>query len=118
MVIIAIGIVFLGGRFLGAPAARAEGFGVLFPRSDAYAYLAAKGTRDIVSTLLLITLLTMSSECRVLGAFIPATLIPVGDFFTVVAYAGRRYHSTAHPCLHRHIHARDRHRFAQAHLLC
>lgn len=80
VIVIAAGILFIGGRFLAAPAAGAEGFGVPLPRSDAYAYLAAKGIRDVVSGLLLID---MGCQRRVLGIFIlAAILIPVGDFLT------------------------------------
>jgi hypothetical protein len=90
VIVIAAGILFIiGGRFLAASAAGAEGFGVPFPRSDAYAYLAAKGIRDVVSGLLLIALLAMGCQRRVLGIFIlVAILIPVGDFFTVLAFGG------------------------------
>jgi len=90
VVIIAIGIVCVGGRFSAVAAAGAEGFGVPVPRSDAYAYVAVKGTQAIVSALLLATGLTMSDQRRVVGAFIlVAALIPAGDVFTVVAYVGK-----------------------------
>jgi Domain of unknown function (DUF4267) len=79
VIVAAAGILFIGGRFLAAPAAGAEGFGVPLPRSDAYAYLAAKGIRDVVSGLLLIALLAMGCQRRVLGIFI-----------LVAIYTGRR----------------------------
>ena len=89
VVIIAIGIVCVGGRFSAVPAAGAEGFGVPVPRSDAYAYVAVKGTQDIVSALLFDHGANNERSAPGGGSVLVASLIPVGDVFTFVAYVGK-----------------------------
>jgi len=87
--LIAIGIIFVGVRFLLNPSAGADAFGVPVPPSGAYAYLRAKGTRDLVSGLFVFALMSFAYY-RPLAVFIgTATLIPLGDFLTVLAYARR-----------------------------
>lgn len=89
--LIAVGIIFIGARFLIAPRAAAEGFGIPADGSQAFAYLWAKGTRDIVSGLLVIALLWLGVGRRVLAAFIGvAALIPIGDFINVYLNLGVR----------------------------
>jgi Domain of unknown function (DUF4267) len=87
--LIAVGIIFIGARFLVAPLAAAEGFGVPAEGTRTLAYLWAKGTRDIVSGLLVIALLWLRVGRRVLAAFIGvAALIPFGDFINVYLNVG------------------------------
>ena len=47
--LIAVGIIFIGGRFMVAPRVAAAGFGVLpdLGQSSIAAYLSVKGVRDI-----------------------------------------------------------------------
>jgi hypothetical protein len=59
VVLLAIGIIFIGVRFLAAPRTAAAAFGVPAGATPQMAYLWAKGTRDIVSGLLLLGLLGM-----------------------------------------------------------
>ena len=88
--LIGVGIIFIGLRFLLDPAAGAIGFGVPVPPSDAYAYLLAKGTRDVASGLFVLAFLLFGWQ-RPLSALIGiATLIPVGDFITVLNYTRGR----------------------------
>jgi hypothetical protein len=76
--LIAVGIIFIGARFLVAPLAEAEGCGVPADRTRTLAYLWAKGTRDIVSGLFVVVLLWLGGGRRVLAAFIAvAALIPL-----------------------------------------
>ena len=57
VVLLAVGIIFIGVRFLAAPLTAAAAFGVPTNPTSPMAYLWAKGTRDIVSGLLLLALL-------------------------------------------------------------
>jgi len=87
VVFLAVGIIFIGVRFLAAPITAAAAFGV--PATAQTAYLWAKGTRDIVSGLLLLALLGMRVRPRVIAVFIlVAALIAVGDFVNVYLNMG------------------------------
>lgn len=87
--LIGVGIIFVGARFLVAPSAGAAGFGVPDDGIPTMAYLWAKGTRDIVSGLLLFVLLAMSVSRRVIAAFsLVAALIPIADFINVYLNVG------------------------------
>jgi len=89
VVLIAVGIIFVGARFLVAPSAGAAGFGVPADGMPTMAYLWAKGVRDIASGLFLFMLLAMNAGRRILAAFIlVATLIPAADFVNVTLNAG------------------------------
>jgi len=91
--LIAVAIVFLGARFLWAPAAASGAFGI--PNSPApstgfTAWLAVKGTRDIVSGLFVFLLMANGSP-RLLGEFLlVASLIAFGDMVTVLRSGGSR----------------------------
>jgi uncharacterized membrane protein len=56
VVVIAAGIIFIGARFLVVPWAAAAAFGVPADDRSSLAYLWAKGSRDMVSGLLLLAL--------------------------------------------------------------
>lgn len=84
--LIAAGIIFIGARFLLEPLTAAAAFGVPANETHPFTYLWAKGTRDIVSGLLLIALVRIGAGRRVVAVFIAvAALIPVGDFLNVYA---------------------------------
>jgi hypothetical protein len=87
--VIAIGIIFIGCRFLLAPSTAAAGYGVpAEPHSRAY--LSAKGIRDIASGLFIAILMAYGSA-HVLGWFmLAATLIPVADAVIVLYQGGSR----------------------------
>ncbi len=83
---IAIGIIFIGARFIVAPLLAAKDFGVPAAQAEKFTYLWAKGTRDIVSGLLVIGLLWLKVSSSVLAAFLfIAALIPFGDLLNVYA---------------------------------
>lgn len=85
----AAGIIFIGVRFIVSPLVGATGFGVPVAESQTFAYLWAKGTRDIVSGLFLIVFLSLKVSRRVLAAFIlVASLIPISDTLNVYANVG------------------------------
>src|SRR5215471_20277373 len=89
VILIAVGIIFIGMRFLVMPLPAAAAFGVPAEGTGTLAYLWAKGTRDIVSGLLVIALLWLPVGRRVLAAFLAvATLIPIGDFINVYLNVG------------------------------
>jgi len=87
--LIAVGIIVIGARFLLVPLPAAAAFGVPADGAHTLAYLWAKGTRDIVSGLLLIALVRIGAGRRVVAVFMAvAALIPVGDFLNVYANEG------------------------------
>ena len=84
--LLAVGIIFVGGRFLFDPFAAARDFGVPAAHNSTLAYLWTKGTRDIVSGLVLISLLCLGVRRAVLSTFIfITTLIPLADFLNAAA---------------------------------
>jgi Domain of unknown function (DUF4267) len=91
--LIAVGIVFIGARFLWDPAAASRDFGI--PNSPSLStgftgWLAVKGSRDIVSGLFVFLLLAGGSP-RLLGEFmLVASLIAMGDAAIVLRSGGSR----------------------------
>jgi hypothetical protein len=89
VVLLAVGIILIGVRFLAAPITAAAAFGVPADATTQMAYLWAKGTRDIVSGLLLLALLGMRVRPRVIAVFILiAALIAVADYANVYLNMG------------------------------
>jgi hypothetical protein len=91
--LIAVGIIFIGARFLLQPATASREFGI--PNSPAMStgftgWLAVKGTRDIVSGLFVLLLMANGSQ-QLLGEFmLVASLIAMGDAVTVLRSGGSR----------------------------
>jgi hypothetical protein len=89
--VIAVGIIFIGCRFLLAPSTAAAGYGVTTstePHSQAYLY--AKGIRDIASGLFIAILMAYGYP-HALGLFmLAATIIPVADAVIVLRQGGSR----------------------------
>ncbi len=91
VLLIALGIIFIGGRFLFQPVTAAAGFGVPAHGTPNFAYLWAKGTRDIVSGLLLLAFLWAHAGRRLVAVFLAvAAMIPLGDFLNVGLNMGMR----------------------------
>ncbi len=89
-VAVAVGIIFIGARFLFAPDVAARGFGIPLADPDDAAFLFVKGARDIVSGLIFLVLL-WSGERRLIGALLlVATLIPISDGVIVLSSIGWR----------------------------
>lgn len=87
--IIAVGIIFIGARFLVVPLPASAAFGVPDDGTPTLAYQWAKGTRDIVSGLLVIALVWSGAGRRVLAVFMAvAAVIPFGDLINVYANVG------------------------------
>jgi hypothetical protein len=91
--LIAVGIVFIGARFLWQPAAASRDFGIAHspsPSTGFTAWLAVKGSRDIVSGLFVFLLMANGSP-RLLGEFmLVASLIAMGDAAIVLRSGGSR----------------------------
>ncbi|WP_158815692.1 DUF4267 domain-containing protein [Methylocapsa sp. S129] len=91
--LIAVGILFIGSRFLWDPAAASRDFGIPHspsPSPGFTGWLAVKGTRDIVSGLFVFLLMANGSP-RLLGEFLlVASLIAWGDAATVLRWGGSR----------------------------
>ena len=91
--LIAVGIIFIGLRFLWDPAAASRDFGIPnspSPSTGFTAWLAVKGSRDIVSGLF-VFLLMASGPQRLLGEFLlVASLIAWGDMVTVLRAGGSK----------------------------
>ena len=87
--VIAAAIIFIGCRFLLAPAAAATAYGVQ-AETGPRAYLYAKGVRDIASGLFA-AILIIHGSARVLGWFmLAAAIIPVADAAIVLRHGGKR----------------------------
>jgi hypothetical protein len=88
---IAVGIIFIGCRFLLAPSTAAEAYGVAAgDEPHSRAYLSAKGIRDIASGLFTAMLIAYGSA-HALGWFmLIATLIPIADAMIVLHQGGSR----------------------------
>ena len=81
----AIGIIFIGLRFILAPATGAEGFGVPINDPKSFPYLYVKGTRDIVSGLLVLAFLWQKlRRIHIAILFFITALILSADFLNVI----------------------------------
>ena len=89
--VIAVGIVFIGCRFLLAPSSAAAAYGVpAGAEPHSRAYLFAKGVRDIASGLFAAMLIAFGSA-HALGWFmLIASIIPLSDAAIVLHHGGSR----------------------------
>ena len=89
--VIAVGIVFIGCRFLLAPSSAATAYGVpAGAEPHSRAYLSAKGIRDIASGLFAAMLIAFGSA-HALGWFmLIASNIPLSDAVIVLHQGGSR----------------------------
>jgi Domain of unknown function (DUF4267) len=86
----AVGIIFIGTRFLLAPSTAAAGFGIAAWRDGGKGdpYLSVKGVRDIASGLIAVILLAARMP-HVPGRFeLAASTIPIGDAIIVLRSNG------------------------------
>jgi hypothetical protein len=89
--VIALGIIFIGVRFLVSPYSAAASYGVSVEADRVWsAYLSVKGVRDIASGLF-IGLLLFNRSPHFLGWFmLVATLIPAVDAIVVLRHGGTK----------------------------
>ena len=91
VLLVAAGIIAIGARFIVSPSRAATDFGSPVGERENIAYLWAKGTRDIVSGLLVLGLLWLRVRPDVMGTFmIVASLIPLGDLLNVYIHGHGR----------------------------
>ncbi|RYZ25643.1 MAG: DUF4267 domain-containing protein [Sphingobacteriales bacterium] len=98
VLILALGIIYIGVRFITHPETGAQGYGIAFQNAGDIAYGKIKGIRDIVSGLVLLPLLWMRMRKAVAWVFSIATLVPVCDFLIILHYNGS--HDIAHLLVH------------------
>ncbi|MDF7814039.1 DUF4267 domain-containing protein [Hymenobacter sp. YC55] len=84
--LIGLGMIFLGLRFLLAPRLGAEGFGVFLPATDThYAFHYAKGIRDIFSGLLLVVFASLGYDRPLAWVLLLGALVPCVDAAIVLS---------------------------------
>ena len=85
---IALGIIFVGVRFIVSPNAGAEGFGIPISSHADIPFGRIKGIRDIFSGLVLLPLLFQRMRQATAWVFTAAIIIPVTDCLTVLTTNG------------------------------
>jgi Domain of unknown function (DUF4267) len=87
--LIAVGITFVGFRFFFDPAGAASGFGIpSWPHGKTAGYFDIKGSRDIATGLVVLTLLALRHR-RALGwMLLVYVIIPASDAVTVLTHEG------------------------------
>ena len=89
--VIAVGIIFIGGRFLLTPSLAAAGYGVpAGTEPHSRAYLSAKGIRDIASGLFAIIPIAYGAAHPLGWFMLAATIIPITDAAIVLHEGGSR----------------------------
>jgi hypothetical protein len=90
--LIAVGIIFIGARFIVAPRVAAAGYGVQsdLSQSSAGAYLRVKGVRDIASGLIVIILMAAGATHLLGWVILAATIVPLADTTIVLGSGGAR----------------------------
>jgi hypothetical protein len=86
--LLALGIIFVGMRFIADPSAGADGFGISLADAHDLAYGRIKGIRDIFSGVVLLPLLWMRMRYAAAWVFTAAIIIPVTDGLIVLANNG------------------------------
>ncbi len=85
---IALGIIFVGVRFITKPTVAANDFGIPFSNIHDVAFGRIKGIRDIFSGVALLPLLFLRMPKATAWVFTAAIIIPVSDCLTVYATNG------------------------------
>ena len=86
--LIALGIIFVGARFMFNPAGAAIDFGIPFSSANDIAFGRIKGIRDIFSGLALLPLLYLRMHRATAWVFTAAIIIPATDCLLVLAANG------------------------------
>ena len=90
--LIAVAIIVIGCFYLVSPERMTGSFGLKPPASDAdtRAWLRLKGIRDVVSGLVVLTMM-LTADTRLVGiALIVFAIIPLGDMSIVLGSGGSR----------------------------
>ena len=88
VLILAVGIIFIGVRFIIQPDVGALGYGIPFENANDSVYGKIKGIRDIFSGIVLLPLLWMRMRKAVAWVFTIATVVPAFDFLIILSYKG------------------------------
>lgn len=85
---IAVGIIFIGVRFIISPAAGATGYGIPIISKDDLPFGRIKGIRDIFSGVALLSLLLLRIRRATAWVFTSAITVPAADFLIVLSTNG------------------------------
>jgi len=88
VVVLALGIIFIGSRFILQPEIGAVGYGFPFQNEQDIVYGKIKGIRDIFSGIVLLPLLYMRMRKAVAWVFTIAVAVPAFDFLLILSYNG------------------------------
>lgn len=84
----AVGIIFIGIRFLAAPYIAADGYGIPLDHHLSSGYAYAKGILDIYSGIILLVFLMLRKARVTAILFSIATIIPATDFCIILSANG------------------------------
>jgi hypothetical protein len=90
--LMAVAIIVIGCFYLVAPERMTGSFGLKPPASDAYtrAWLRPKGIRDVVSGLVVLTMM-LTTDTRSVGiALLVEAIVPLGDMSIVMGSGGSK----------------------------
>ena len=90
--LLAVAIIVIGGFYVLSPARMTGSFGLKPPAPDAdtRAWLRLKGIRDVVSGLLVLTLM-VTTDTRTVGiAVLVLAIVPLGDMSNVLGSGGSK----------------------------
>jgi len=88
ILLFALGIIFIGIRFILQPQVGANGFGIDFTNVNDAVYGKIKGIRDTFSGLVLLPLLWMRMRKAAAWVFTAGIVVPVYDFLTILSSNG------------------------------
>lgn len=93
-VLAALGIIYIGVRYLTSPVAIAQGFGVPDLPVPTDPFYRVKGIRDVASGLVVLALLADGDHSATGWVILVLAVVPIGDMLIVLTHRGRR--STAY----------------------
>lgn len=96
--VLALGIIYIGVRFILQPQVGATGFGIPFTNNSDAVYGKIKGIRDTFSGLVLLPLLWMRMRKATAWVFTVTIVVPTFDFLIILLYNG--IHDVAHLLIH------------------
>jgi len=86
--LIALGIIFVGIRFIAIPQTAAQAFGIAFSSTQDLVFGRIKGIRDIFSGIVLLPLLLLRMRVATAYVFTVAIIIPATDCLLVLLTNG------------------------------
>ena len=88
--LVAAGIIFIGGRFMVHPLAGADGFGIPISDVKDLPFGRIKGIRDVFSGLVLLPFLLFRMRRAAAFALTTAIIVPATDFYIVLMTNGSK----------------------------